>query len=67
MVNQMTRVGARQVANRNAKPCQMLPVLSMIAWITFGPTMDDARFVNPNKPKNYDSPPKKSPARGESE
>jgi hypothetical protein len=34
-VNQMTRDGARHVANRNAKPCH---VLWMIAWTTFGPT-----------------------------
>jgi hypothetical protein len=55
-VTQMTRDGTRHVANRNAKPCQIFPVLSIIACTTFGPTMDDARFVNPNKPKNYESP-----------
>jgi hypothetical protein len=29
-----------------------LPDLLMIAWITFGPIIDDARFDSPNKPKN---------------
>jgi hypothetical protein len=50
--NQMTRPDARHIPKRNGKPFQMLPVLSMITWITFGPMTDDARFVNPNRAKN---------------
>lgn len=61
--SQMIRLDARHIENRNGKPCQVLPVLSMIAWITFGPTIDDARFVNPNKPKNCT--PQGSPPRSE--
>jgi hypothetical protein len=52
-VNQISRLAARQIANKNGKPSQLLPDLLMITWITFGPIMDDARLDNPNNPKNY--------------
>jgi len=55
--NQMIRVEAKQIENSNGNPCQVLPVLSMIARITFGPTIEDARFVSPNWPKNMKSNP----------
>jgi hypothetical protein len=29
------------IANMKVKPCHVFPVLSMIAWITFGPMIDD--------------------------
>lgn len=54
--NQIIRLDARHTANRKEKPCQVLPVLSMIAWITFGPTMDDARLTIPKRPKNCKRP-----------
>ena len=50
--NQMTMLAAVQSAKRNGKPFQLSPVRSMIAWITFGPIIDDARFDRPNRPKN---------------
>jgi hypothetical protein len=50
--NQMIRLDARHMANRNGKPCQVFPVLLMTAWMTFGPIIDEVRLVNPNKPKN---------------
>ena len=48
----MIRLAAVHIANRNGKPFQLLPVSSMIAWMTFGPIIDDARFERPNSPKN---------------
>jgi hypothetical protein len=52
----MSRLAEKQSANKKGKPSQLLPDLLMIAWITFGPIIDEARFDNPNKPKNYVSP-----------
>src|SRR5438128_662896 len=45
--NQMASDAVVHNANKKGKPCQLLPVLLMIAWITFGPTMDEARFESP--------------------
>ena len=48
----MIRLAAVQIAKRKGKPFQLLPVSSMIAWMTFGPIIEDARFERPNRPKN---------------
>jgi hypothetical protein len=48
----MTRPDARHEAKRKVKPCQVSPVLPIIAWTTFGPMIDDARFVIPKRLKN---------------
>lgn len=50
--NQMTTLADAQSAKRNGKPFQLSPDLSIIAWITFGPIMEDARFDSPKRPKN---------------
>ena len=50
--NQITILAAVHSAKRKGKPFQLSPVWSMIAWITFGPIIDDARFDSPNSPKN---------------
>jgi hypothetical protein len=56
MANQMTRLDARHIAKqeREALPgiACFVDDISMIACITFGPMIDDARFVNPKSPKN---------------
>lgn len=51
--NQITMLAAKHSAKRNGKPFQLSPVLSMIACMTLGPIIEDARFDSPNKPKNY--------------
>lgn len=50
--NHMTSSEAVQIANKNGNPCQLFCVLSMIAWTTYGPIMDEARFARLNRPKN---------------
>lgn len=50
--NHITRDAVVQSPNKNGNPCQLSCVLSMIAWTTYGPTMDEARLERPNKPKN---------------
>jgi hypothetical protein len=40
--NHITNDVAVHIPNKN--PCQLSCVLSMIAWATYGPTMDDARL-----------------------
>lgn len=50
---EVIRLEAGHIANRNEKPCQVLSVLSMIAWIVFGSvailfmTCKDSRLVIP--------------------
>ena len=56
--NQMTMLAAVQRAKRKGNPFQLSPVLSMMAWMTLGPIMDDARFDSPNKPKNCETQPR---------
>lgn len=50
--NQMTRLAEVQRMNKNGKPSQLLPDLLMIAWIMFGPIIDDEVFDSPNRLKN---------------
>ena len=50
--NQMTSEAQKHNAKRKGKPIQLLPDLSMIAWMTLGPIMDEARFESPKRPKN---------------
>lgn len=50
--NQRTPHAAVHSANKNGKPFQLLPELSMIACTTFGPIKLEARFDSPNRPKN---------------
>jgi hypothetical protein len=40
------------MAKRNGNPIQVFPVLSIMAWITLGPTIEEARFERPKRPKN---------------
>jgi len=54
--NQITRLAQVHRKNKNGKPSQLLPVLLMIIWITFGPIIDDAVFDSPNRPKNFHFP-----------
>lgn len=51
--NQITRDAAVQRANKNGNPIQLFPLLLMIACITFGPIIEDARFDKPKRPKNW--------------
>ena len=44
--NEVIRADAKHIANRNRKPCQVFPAPSMITWIAFGPTIDDARDLS---------------------
>lgn len=50
--NHITRLAEVQRRNKNGKPSQLLPDLLMIAWITFGPIIDDDVFDSPNRLKN---------------
>ena len=50
--NQITNDAAVQIANRNGNPCQLFCVLSMIAWTTYGPIIEEARLERPKRPKN---------------
>ena len=45
--NQITRLAQEQRINKNGKPSQLFPDLLMIAWITFGPIIDDEVFDSP--------------------
>ena len=45
--NQITRLAQVQRRNKNGKPSQLFPDLLMIAWITFGPIIDEAVFDSP--------------------
>lgn len=45
--NQITRLAQVQRRNKNGKPSQLFPDLLMIAWITFGPIIDDEVFDSP--------------------
>lgn len=53
--NQITNDAAKHSAKRKGKPIQLLPDLSIIAWMTFGPIIEDARLESPKSPKNCDS------------
>jgi len=55
--NQITRLAQVQRINKNGKPSQLFPDLLMIAWITFGPIIDDAVFDSPYRLKNLTFPP----------
>ena len=48
----MMMLAAAHIAKRKGKPFQLLPVLSMMAWMTLGPIIEDARLDNPKSPKN---------------
>ena len=48
----MISEAAVQIANRNGNPIQLFPVLLMMAWMTLGPIMEEARLERPNSPKN---------------
>jgi hypothetical protein len=49
----MTMLAEKHSAKRNGKPFQLFPEWSMIAWITFGPIMEEARLDRPKRPKNW--------------
>jgi len=51
--NHITSVAERQTENRNEKPIQLLPVLSIRAMRMMGKIMDDALLQTPRRPKNY--------------
>lgn len=51
--NQITRLAETQRAKRKGNPFQLSPVLSMIAWMTLGPIIDEARLERPKRPKNW--------------
>jgi hypothetical protein len=50
--NQMTSEAQKHNAKRKGNPIQLLPDLSMMACMTMGPIMEDARFESPKRPKN---------------
>ena len=49
----MVSSGYRRERHCARKPIQLLPVLSMMAWITLGPIILAARPDSPKRPKNY--------------
>ena len=51
----MMMLAAAHIAKRKGKPFQLLPVLSMMAWMTLGPIIEDARLDSPKSPKNWAS------------
>src|SRR6266508_1262571 len=53
IANQITREAKRQSTNKKGKPCQLLPVWSIIDWITFGAIVEAARFESPKRLKNW--------------
>ena len=50
--NQIVRLAAAQITKIKGNPFQLLPLLSIIAWTTFGPITLEARFESPKSPKN---------------
>ena len=61
----MVSEAAVQIANRNGNPIQLFPVLLMMAWMTLGPIMEEARLERPNSPKNCNAGIGKSGMKGE--
>lgn len=55
MPNHITNEAQLHKANRKGNPIQLFPDLSIIACMTLGPIMEEARLESPKRPKNCNS------------